>query len=240
MTYPIFNTGLGTVVDFHKGVWERGAYTGRPLRFVNFAALNHHSVYCGMTSALKNCMGISDLSGGPDPNDGGRLTKDYLNLHSFAFNKWSDGPTPGALGEALGIFINTVRKADWNIVTAEWTGLSSRTDPLVAHTQTVLACQDPVALDYHSAKYILFPNSELDIHNPDNLKGPLYHFLVQCAATKAGVFDEREAEVRSFDFRTNRLQRPEEMVVKGQKTWGNRGKPILKYLFLRYRQRLVD
>ena len=240
MTYPIFTTGLGRVVDFQKGIWEKGAYTGRPLQFINFAALNHHSVYCGMTSALKNYMGISDLSGGPDPNDGGRLTQDYFNFHSFAFNKWSEGPTPGALGEAIGVFINTVRKADWNIVTAEWTGLSSRTDPVTAHTQAVLACKDPVALDYHSAKYLLHPNSELDIHDPDNPKGPLYHILVKCAATKSGVFDEREVEVQSFDFRTRRLQKAEELVVKGKKKWGSRGKPILKYLFLRCRQKLFE
>ncbi len=94
--------------------------------------------------------------------------------------------------------------------------------------------------NYHSAKYILFPNSELDIHNPDNPKGPLYHYLVKCSATKAGVIDGREVEVRSFDFRTNRFQRVEELVVIGRKTWGNRGKPILKYLFLRYRQMLFE
>jgi hypothetical protein len=236
MTYPIFATGQGTVIDFQKGIWEKGAYTGRPLRFINFAALNHHSIYCGMTSALKNYMGISDLSGGPDPNEGGRLTKDDYNFHSFAFNKWSDGPTPGALGEALGVFMNTIRKADWNIVTAEWTGISSRTTPLAAHTRAVLACQDPVALDHHSAKYILFPNSELDIHNPDNLKGPLYQTLLKCAETKAGVFDGKEVEVRSFDFRANRFQKAGEWVINGKKVWGDQAKPILKYLVLRSRQ----
>jgi hypothetical protein len=236
MTYPIFATGQGTVIDFQKGIWEKGAYTGRPLRFINFAALNHHSVYCGMTSAVKNYMGISDLSGGPDPNRGGRLTKGDYNFHAFAFNKWSDGPTPGALGEALGVFMNTIRKADWNIVTAEWTGLSSRTDPPAVRTRAVLACRDPVALDYHSAKYILFPNSELEIHNPENLKGPLHQTLLKCARTKAGVLDEREVGVQSFDFRTGRFQTAGEWVIKGKKVWGDQAKPILKYLVLRSRQ----
>jgi hypothetical protein len=40
------------------------------------------------------------------------------------------------------------RKADLNIISAEWTGLSSRTDPPIARTQAVLASIDPVALDY--------------------------------------------------------------------------------------------
>jgi hypothetical protein len=38
MTYPIFETDRGTVVDFKNGDWEKGAYTGRPMKFVNFAA----------------------------------------------------------------------------------------------------------------------------------------------------------------------------------------------------------
>lgn len=73
MTYPIFSTDRGTLVDFRHRIWEKGAYTGRPLRVVNFCAINHHSIYCGATGAVKNYMGITDL-GGPDPMNGGRLT----------------------------------------------------------------------------------------------------------------------------------------------------------------------
>ena len=78
MTYPVFTTDQGTVVDLKNGIWEKGTYTGRPLRFINLAALNHHSSYCGVTSLVKNYLGVSDLSGGPDPGqrgptDGGLL-----------------------------------------------------------------------------------------------------------------------------------------------------------------------
>ena len=119
MTYPIVKTDKGTIVDFKNGVWEKGAYTGQPLKFINFSALNYHSTFCGMTSSIKNYMGITDLSGGSDPNNGGRLTKDYLNFHSFSFNKSLPGPVPGMLGAAIGTFMKTVRKADLNITTAE-------------------------------------------------------------------------------------------------------------------------
>jgi hypothetical protein len=240
MTYPIVNTDRGTIVDLKNGIWERGAYTGQPLRLINFSALNYHSTYCGMTSAIKNYMGITDLSGGSDPDNGGRLTESYFNFHSFPFNKWSPGPVPGMLGAAIGTFMKTIRKADLNITTAEWVGISSRTDPVAAHTRTVLACEDPVALDYHSAKYLLFPNSDLSIHNPDNKKGPVYHDINKCSEAGGGILDENEIEVRAFDFRTNRLQHAEELVVKGRKEWGNRGKPILKYLILRCRQIFLD
>lgn len=108
MTYPIFSTDNGTTVDMKNGIWKKGTYTGQPLRFVNFAALNHHSTYCGITSAVKNYLGVTDLSGGPDPINGGRLTREYCNFHSFPFDKWAPGPKPGMLGKEIGIFLNTV------------------------------------------------------------------------------------------------------------------------------------
>ena len=139
MTYPIMTTDKGTVIDFKNGIWKKGAYTGQPMKFINFAALNHHSAYCGATSAIKNYLGVTDLSGGPDPHNGGKLAMGYYNFHSFPLNKWAPGPVPGMLGAEIGAFMNSIRKADLNITTAEWTGLASRTDPPVAHTRAVLA-----------------------------------------------------------------------------------------------------
>ena len=64
MTYPILKTDRGTIIDFKNGIWEKGTYTRQPMRFINVGALNHHSTYCGVTGAIKNYMGITDLSGG--------------------------------------------------------------------------------------------------------------------------------------------------------------------------------
>jgi len=234
MTYPIFVTDKGTVIDFKGGVWERGSYTGQPLKFINFSALNHHSTYCGMTSAIKNYMGITDLSGGSDPSNNGHLTKNYYNFHSFPFNKWSRGPEPGMLGAAIGTFMKTIRKADLNITTAEWVGLSSRTDPPVVQTKAILASTDPVALDYHAARYILFPNSNLAIHNPDNKKGPLYPILAKCAESGGGFLDENKVEVKSYDFKRKSFQQKHNFIIDGPISWGTNPKAILKYLVLRY------
>lgn len=233
MTYPIFMTDKGTVIDFKNGIWERGSYTGQPLRFINLAALNHHSTYSGATSAIKNYLGVTDLSGGPDPSNGGCLTKNYYNFHSFPFNKWASGPQPGMLGAEIGAFLKTTRKADLNITTAEWIGLSSRTDPPVAHTRAVLACTDPVALDYHATRYLLYPNSKLTIHNPDD-ESPLRQYLVKCAEADAGIFDERHVKVESYDFKKRSLQKDDELVIIGEKTWGTNPKALLKYLVVRY------
>lgn len=234
MTYPIFTTDKGTVIDFKNGIWERGSYTGQPLRFINFAALNHHSTYSGATSAIKNYLGVTDLSGGPDPRDGGVLTKNYFNFHSFPFDKWAPGPQAGMLGAEVAVFMKTIRKADLNITTAEWIGLSSRVDPPVAHTRAVLACTDPVALDYHATKYLLFPNSRLAIHDPDDPKSPLRQYLVKCAEAGGGMFDEKHVKVESYDFKKRLLQKDDELVIRGNKTWGYSPKAIMKYLVLRY------
>lgn len=234
MTYPIFTTDNGTKIDFKNGIWEKGAYTSRPIRFINFAALNHHSAYCGATSAVKNYMGIVDLSGGPDPHNDGLLTGKYYNFHSFPFDKWSPGPEAGMLGREVGVFLKTIRKADLNITTAEWVGLSSRTEHPFAHTRTALACTDPVALDYHAARYILYPNSKIAIHNPDNKKGPLRQYLTKCAEQFKGVFDERYVEIKSYDFQAKTFQRDADMVISGAKEWGSSLSAIGKYFYLRY------
>ncbi|MEF9427325.1 MAG: hypothetical protein L0956_09215, partial [Candidatus Mariimomonas ferrooxydans] len=114
MTYPVFSTDRGTIIDFKNGIWERGVYTGQPLSFINFAALNHHSTFSGATSAVKNYLGVTDLSGGPDPHNGGLLTGNYYNFHSFPFDKWAPGPEPGMLGAEISTFMKTIRKADLN------------------------------------------------------------------------------------------------------------------------------
>jgi hypothetical protein len=233
MTYPIFKTDRGTLVDFHHGIWANGRYTGQPLKFINFSAINHHSIYCGATSSIKNYMGISDLSGGPDPQSGGKLTETYYNFHSFPFNKWAKGPVPGMLGAAIGMFLDTVRKADLNITTAEWVGLVSRTELPVAHTRAVLAGTDPVALDFHAAKYLLYPNSKIPLHNPEHPNGPLHQVLAECAERCGGLLDEKQVSVCSYDNRAKALQTNESLAVIGEKKWGANPKILAKYMLLR-------
>jgi hypothetical protein len=233
MTYPVFVTDRGTVVDFKHGVWEKGKYNGRPFRFVNFPALNHHSVYCGLTSAVKNYLGVTDLSGGPDPHQGGMLTSKYYNFHSFPFDKWDHGPRPGMLGAEVGVFLKTVRKADLNITAAEWVGLVSRVEPPAARTRAVLASTDPVALDFHSGKYLLFPNSKMAVHDPDDRKSPLRQYLAACAEKSGCVFDENRVDVVSYDILNKRSQN-EDLPLHGEMDWGRDPKSLLKYMYLRF------
>ena len=234
MTYPIFQTDNETLVDFKEGVWERGGYSKRPFKFINIAGINHHSTWCGVSSTIKNYLGISDLSGGPDPHDDGKLTPDFYNFHSFPFDKWSPGPKTGMIGAEIGMFLDTIRRADLNIVTAEWVGLADRTVHPVAHTRCVAASTDPVALDYHCAKYILYPNSNNMFHHPDDDSSPTYQYIKACADHGGGIFDESKIALVSYDHKAGRMQGDDEAAVIGEREWGSDVKAIGKYLLMRY------
>lgn len=229
MTYPIFKTDRGTIIDFKNGIWSEGAYTEQPLCFINFATINHHSHYVGVTGAVKNYFGVVDISGG----GWGKLAAKYNNFHSFAYNEWDFGPVPGTMGTEVALFMNTIRKADLNIIAAEWVGLASRTEPPVAHTRAVLISSDPVALDYHAAKYLLFANSSISIHNPDNEQSPLNHYLVKCSENGGGVFDEKLVAVKSFDLKTNSFQNDDNLEIESDITWGSDLKTLYKYVKFR-------
>ncbi len=138
------------------------------------------------------------------------------------------------IGAEIGVLLNTIRKADLNITTAEWIGLASRTEPPVARTKTVLASTDPVALDFHATKYLLYPNSNITLHNPDDKKNPLHQYLAKCGEKGGGIFNEKQVAVKSYDFKSKGFQGDDELVVIGEKTWGHDFKILIKYLVLRY------
>ena len=234
MTYPVFRSDRGTLVDFRYGVWRDGGYTQQPWKYINLAGLNHHSTWCGISSTIKNYLGISDLSGGPDPHDDGKLAEAYYNFHSFPFDKWSPGPKPGMIGAEIGVFLQKIRRADLNIATAEWVGLGSRVELPVARTRAVLASTDPVALDFHSAKYLLHANSRIPFHDPENPESPTHQYIKACAEQGGGEFDERRVKMVSYDHGAKRMQTDEEAAVIAQKEWGRHGRTIGKYLLMRY------
>lgn len=233
MTYPIIRTDRGTLVDYRHGVWENGAYTNQPVKLINIAALNHHSSYCGMTSAVKNFLGVSDLSGGPDPHENGRIIGHYYNFHSFPFDKWKKGPVPGMLGAVVGFFLKMIRRPFLNITTAEYCGLVDRTHPPVAHTKAVAASTDPVALDHHMAKYVLRPNSRIRLHNPEHRRSPTAQYLGYCAQYGEYCFDENQVQVQSYDLMRKAFQGENELTVRGEKEWGRDTKLLMKYSLLR-------
>jgi hypothetical protein len=233
MSYPILRSDRGTLVDYRMGVWDKGEYTGRPVKFINCAALNHHSVFCGMTSAVKNYLGVSDLTGGSDPKGHGRLAGEYHNLHSFAFDGNRKGPVSGMLGAAVGFFLKTIRRPFLNITTAEYCGLAHRTKLPVARTRIVAASPDPVALDFHMAKYVLHANSRISIHDPEKPNSPVAAYLSRCAVEGIFCYGEDNVEIRSFDLSRRSFQEPEELEIEGDKQWGGDPHMLMKYSVFR-------
>jgi hypothetical protein len=230
MSYPIMKTDQNTLIDYRWGVWENGAYTQQPVKLINCAAINHHSSYCGMTSAVKNYLGLSDLSGGSDPTHSGRIVDGYYNFHSFAFNGNKKGPVPGILGAEIGYFLKTIRKPFLNITTAEYCGLIHRTSLPVAKTKVVAASTDPVALDFHMAKYVLYPNSKVPVHHPENPQTPTSQYLNQCARFGDYCFKEEMVGIESFNFSNKTIPNEAEWAVHGERQWGSNAKTLLKYL----------
>lgn len=229
MSYPIFTSAFsGITIDFKNGAWKDGRYTGQPVKFINMSTLNHHSgIYAGVTASVKNYLGVIDMTcgeQGPEP-------KGYYNFHYIALGWPKDtilgsileslvrskvvrksisltkairkiGPVSGAIGGAVGHFMKTIRMADLNIIAAEYAGYEGRWET-PAHTRTVLASTDPVALDYYAAKYVLYPQggSKAELNNPDNKNGIFRQYLELCHAQGIGTLDENQMVIHEYDFK---------------------------------------
>jgi len=202
MTYPIFTTSnRGISIDFKNGSFKRDGrgrckyLPDRPVKLINFAALNTHGVDTGITAAIKNYMGIMDLSCG----SWGMKPEGYVNVHQCG-EKYYPYTKVGPISH----FIKTIRKADLNILTAHWVGWGSRTDPAKAtKMRTILCSTDPMALDYYGAKYLVYPLSQnKTFHDPDNHHSPIKKFLDLALETLGqGTIDEENMKMFRHDFK---------------------------------------
>lgn len=224
MSYPVFTSRYsGITIDFMKGAYKNGKYLDRKVKFINFPSLNHHSGWAGVTCCIKNYLGVVDMSCGYH----GEQPKGFFNFHYVGLSdlntkypeaelikkKLGMGYIDHLHGGPVGYFMNHVRMADLNIITAEWVGYGSRTDPALSfRPRAVLASKDPVALDYYATKYILLPGtppkamtrygeSYSAINNPDNKKGALRRYLVECYNEGIGNIHEDRIKVHKFDFK---------------------------------------
>lgn len=193
MTYPVFTSSFsGITIDLKNGAWCNGDYLkDRPVKFINFSALNHHGHYAGATASVKNLMGVVDMTCGFQ----GTTPNGYYNTHfigSDSFFRMQQKATRKILkkigvnnktlhwrlsrlgrfnfqhtGGCLGYWIKNVRTPDLNIITAHWVGWGSRTDiQYSSKPKALLASKNPIALDYYATKKILY--DETRKHTDDN------------------------------------------------------------------------
>jgi hypothetical protein len=144
VSYPCFTTAGGHRVELLEGLWQGSGYS-QNLKLINVPVLKIHSG-SEITASLKHFYGIVSM------NDGQSSFRHYSGL-----------------GETCGKMVASVRTPVLNIIDAIWVSFSSLSGyPAAATFQAsqILASQDPVALDYWAAKYILYPITQNSRHLP--------------------------------------------------------------------------
>ncbi len=156
VTYPCFTTAGGHRVELQEGLWTGTRHTQNNLKLINVPVLKDHW-YTSVTCSLKNTYGILSMSDAAPVVD------------------WHYGD----VGQIWGKMMATIKTPVLNIVDAIWVsqgdlatfrrGLPGYPPELTTRTNQLLASQDPVALDYWAAKYILYPLDETaSCHHPDS------------------------------------------------------------------------
>lgn len=192
-SYPIFQSPLnpGRMIDMKNGVWENGVYTGRKVKALFMPTLNNHGSgnedYAGVTSAVKSFFGATEVHIGDDA-----IWNGYYHIHSSSYTQSS----AQTAGELVGRFINTMYAPSLFITTAMWSGWYSRTGD-AAETKTVLACTDPVTLDYVACRDVISPYASW--LNPD-LNNNTRKQILGCNSQGIGTIDPQKIEVITFDF----------------------------------------
>lgn len=190
---PVFQSPLtpGRMIDMKNGVWENGVYTGRKVKTIFMPTLNNHGWgsedYAGITSAVKSFFGATEIHAGDDATFNG-----YYHLHSNSYTRGS----ALAAGELVGRFMNNMYAPTLFITAAMWSGWESRTGS-AAETKTVLACTNPVSLDYIACRDVIAPHASW--LNPDNLNNTRRQ-LLGCSSQGIGTLTPQNIEVLAYDF----------------------------------------
>jgi hypothetical protein len=148
VSYPCFTTGGGRRVELREGIWN-GTSHGSNLKLINIPVLKHHDTGGSeITGSIKHMYGLVSMADGQ-----------------------SDFRHYGGLGETCGKMMASVRTPVLNIMDAIWVShgaLSGYPASATYRADTILASQDPVALDYWSAKHVLYPIDNNERHHPDH------------------------------------------------------------------------
>ncbi|MBC2733195.1 MAG: DUF362 domain-containing protein [Desulfobacteraceae bacterium] len=219
MTYPVFTSAYSNIqIDLKNGPWQSGKYLDIPIKLINFSALNHHSIYSGATGAIKNYMGIVDMTCGfPGPEPKGTYNTHYIGVSKFMKHKkivWQSHWRIAKFlyrnfrytGGSLGFFMNHVRMADLNVITAERVGWRSRTDlEGSVHTKAIVVSKDPVAIDLIASEKILSESTPVNeaflksLNNGFSKNGPFWKFIKECHLQGIGNIEKDKIHIEWFD-----------------------------------------
>ncbi len=150
VSYPCFTTAGGRRVEVARGIWN-GASFDHGLKLINIPVLKHHDDAGAMfTGALKLTYGLLSMS------DGQSGHRHYSGL-----------------GETTGKMMTIVQTPVLNVMDAIWVSHAALEGYPASQTfraNRIAASQDPVALDYWSAKNILYPIDNNPRHDPDDIR----------------------------------------------------------------------
>jgi hypothetical protein len=192
------------MIDMKNGVWENGSYTGRNIKVISMPTLNNHGEgvedYAGVTSAVKSFFGATEIQSGDDATWNG-----YYSIHSSTFTQ---AGTAGSVvaqwaGDLVGLYIKTFFSPFLYITSAMYSGWWDRTVVTgAAATNTVLACQNPVSLDYISCRDVISKcgspvSTWLD---PTTQNNNTWRQMLGCNGRGIGTLDPQSIEVISYDF----------------------------------------
>ncbi len=145
--YPCFTTANGRRIELLKGIWTGSGYSPN-LKVINVPVLKHHDEGgAEITASLKHFYGVVSMSDGQSG---------FRHYHG--------------LGETAGRMVASVATPVLHIVDAIWvslTQLKGYPAKTTFRTNQLLASQDPVALDYWAAKFVLYPVDKNPRHHPD-------------------------------------------------------------------------
>jgi len=149
VSYPCFTTAGNRRVELREGIWNGAGYS-QNLKLINVPVLKHHdSGGSEITASLKHMYGLLSMADGFGE-------RHYLRL-----------------GETCGKMMVAVRPPVLNIIDAIWVSLTALKGFPVDTTRrrnTLVASQDPVALDYWAAKYVIYPIDGNPRHHPGTEK----------------------------------------------------------------------
>lgn len=139
ISYPKFQTELGTYISLRDGVWDlpSNSYDRDRLKVINLPVLKSHHATYGATACVKNWMGVITTG---------------LSTNSHSATRY------GLLGAAMA----EVRPADLNILDAIWINADPYTGPGTSYAgatrrDELVASTDAVAADIWSVTDILVP-----------------------------------------------------------------------------------
>jgi len=146
VSYPCFTSDGGRRIELREGLWTGSAYVPK-LKLINVPVLKHHDEGGSeITASLKHFYGILSMS------DGNSGIRHYDKL-----------------GETCGKMVVSVRTPVLNIMDAVWVShdsIKGYPPSTTFRANTLVSSQDPVALDFWSAKYVLYPIDNNTRHFP--------------------------------------------------------------------------